>query len=280
MVANLKISNMKKIYILFILLAQVSYGQISIGQISTFDVDGVYEGWDNLNTFFTPLTVSGGFLSASGSPSILPGTVPPIRLILDNITNWGGNYTNVGVGGIRFQARNLSGVDMNISVLLFDNQTDENFSSAESTSIMIPASATNFETYTVSLLPANLSVAGPKSLSDLLIDVFGVSISRVDSNGDGTESLDFDNIQVLSVTELSVEDYVVNTSFNVFVNAESLNVMSNNNDIKTIRIYDITGKLISETSGSKADISTLSNGVYIALIVDSKQHTISRKFIL
>ncbi|WP_452228186.1 T9SS type A sorting domain-containing protein [Lacinutrix sp. MEBiC02404] len=270
---------MKKIYILFILLAQVTYGQISIGQESTFSTDNDFEGWDNLNTSFTPVSVAGGFLTASGSPSIFPGTLPPNRLILDNIT-WGGNYTSVGVGGIRFDARNLSGEDMELVILLFDNETGTNVTSAESLSITVPASATNFETYTISLLPAVLTVDGPKSLDDLLIDVLGLSITRIDDNGDGTESLDFDNIRVLSVADLSREHYLNNnTAVRVFVNAGTLNVTSSNSTIKTVRIYNIAGKLISESLGNKANVSALSNGAYVAVIEDANNQVVSRKFI-
>jgi len=278
--AQIKNKNMKKIYILFILLAQISYAQISIGQTSSFSVDGNFEGWDNLNSSFTPVTVAGGFLTANGSPSILPGTLPPNRLIIDNITDWGGNYTNVGVGGIKFKARNLSGVDMDLVVILFDNEMGENITSAESVSITIPASATSFETYTIPVVASGLSVIGPLTVSDLLIDVFGVSIARVDDNGDGTESLDFDDIEAISTSELSVEDYYTNnTSVSVFVNAGFLNVVDNNSVIKKVSIYDITGKLISEMSGNKANISSLSNGVYIALIENKEGQIISRKFI-
>lgn len=270
---------MKKIYILFILLAQVTYGQISIGQESTFSTDNNFEGWDNLNSSFTPVSVAGGFLTAGGSPSILPGTIPPNRLIIDNIT-WGGNYTSVGVGGIRFEARNLSGEDMDLAILLFDNGTGTNITIAESGSVTVPASATNFETYTISLLPTQLTVDGPKSLDDLLIDVLGLSITRIDDNGDGTESLDFDNIKVLSVAELSLESYLYNdSSVHVFVNAETLNVTSSNSTIQTVRIYNIAGKLVSESLGNKANVSALSNGVYIAVIQDANNHVISRKFI-
>ena len=271
---------MKKLYILFILLAQVSFAQISIGQISTFTGDGNFEGWNNLNSTFTPVTAAGGFLAAEGSPSILPGTIPPNRLIIDNITNWGGDYTSVGVGGIRFKARNLSGVAMDLAVLLFDDEAGANITTAESTTITIPATATGFETYTIPVIPSALMVNGPKTLSDLLIDVFGVSITRVDNNGDGTESLDFDDVEAISVTQLSVTDFVTNnTAVSVFVNAGFLNVTNNNSAIKNISIYDITGKLISETSGNKANVNTLSNGVYIALIQNNEGETISKKFI-
>ncbi|MGR7814299.1 T9SS type A sorting domain-containing protein [Lacinutrix undariae] len=270
---------MKKLYILFILLAQVSFAQISIGQISTFTGESNFEGWNNLNSAFTPVTVAGGFLTADGSASILPGLLPPNRLIIDNITNWGGNYTSVGVGGIRFKARNLSGVDIDLVVLLFDDQGAEDVTTAESTTITIPATATNFEIYTIPVTPSALTVSGSIMLSDLLINVFGISISRVDNNGDGTESLDFDDIEAVSVAQLSVTDFFTNnTTASVFVEAGFLNVI-NNNAIKNISIYDITGKLISETLGDKASVNTLSNGVYIALIQDNAGNTISRKFI-
>ncbi|WP_458627064.1 T9SS type A sorting domain-containing protein [Winogradskyella sp. PC D3.3] len=269
---------MKQIYILFILCAQMSFAQISIGQISTFSTDDDFEGWNNLQSGFTPVAVSGGFLTASGSESLLPGVLPANRLIIDNILFWGGDYTTVGVGGIRFKARNLSGIDMELVVYLFDNQSGENLTSAESVSVTIPASATNFETYTVSVLPSNLTVSGPKSASDLLVDVYGVSIARIDNNGDGSESLDFDDIEAISATALSVEDVVTKTSFDLFLNDGILNIITNN-DIETLSIYDINGKLINKVSGNKADVSALSNGVYIAVIQDGNSRVLSRKFI-
>ncbi|GGG50924.1 T9SS type A sorting domain-containing protein [Bizionia arctica] len=271
---------MKKLYILFILLAQISYGQISIGQTSTFDIDGDFEGWGNLNSFFTPVSVANGFLTAGGTESILPGTLPPNRLIIDNITNWGGDYTTVGIGGISFKARNLSGVDMELVVLLFDDQLDENITMAESTSISIPASATSFVTYTIPLLASGLNVEGPMSLNDLLSDVFGMSITRVDDNGDGTESLEFDDIEALSVAGLSIEDYSVNASLSLIVNAGFVKVINNNTDIKTISIFDITGKLLTETPGNKVDVATFSSGFYVAHIQDDNGRVTSIKFIL
>ncbi|MBU2920035.1 T9SS type A sorting domain-containing protein [Winogradskyella psychrotolerans] len=269
---------MKQIYILFILFAQVSMAQISIGQISTFTDAGDFEGWNNLNSGFTPVTVADGVLTASGTASLVPGVLPDNLLIIDNILFWGGDYTSVGVGGIRFKARNLSGVDMDLVVFLFDNEQGDNVTSAETTSITIPASATSFETYTISVLPSNLTVAGPKSTSELLMDVFGISIARIDDNGDATESLDFDDIEAISADGLSVDDYSANTSVKVFLDSDILNVITHNT-IKTLRIYDVTGKLIYNTSGPKADVSALSSGVYVAVIQDNDNQTRSVKFI-
>lgn len=271
---------MKKIYFLFLLLSQISFAQITIGQTSTFTAENDFEGWDNLNSAFTPVTVSGGYLTASGSPSILPGTIPPNRLIIDNITFWGGNYTAVEVGGITFKARNLSGVDMDLNILLFDDESGANITSAESTSISIPATATTFETFTISLLPSELNATGPKTLEELLADVFGVSITRVDDNGDGTESLDFDDIEAIAVSELSTIDFTTkNTTIKMFVSNNFLNIESIKSTVKSISIYNITGKLITTVKGNKANVAAISNGVYIAVIKDENNNTISKKFV-
>ena len=153
------------------------------------------------------------------------------------------------------------------------------------------------EHYAVYVIPANTVFTGTetpvfeetldagytevaKNISVDISEYAGQEVQLVFRHYDCTDIafIGLDDIEVVLEQNMAVSS-VNKTQVSIYPNPTSDFIkIQNVKDLKSVRIFDMTGKIVKETSSSEIDVKALSSGQYIINIY-SGNNVISRKFI-
>ena len=85
-----------------------------------------------------------------------------------------------------------------------------------------------------------------------------------------------DNWATVTPTNLSTNQFQIN-NLKVFINNKNLNIVSDNNDVKSVQLFNILGKQVINTSitTQTIDVTNLSSGIYIVKVTENgKSNTV------
>jgi hypothetical protein len=146
--------------------AGVLGAQPTVGQADTFE-DGTTQGWHAAGgmpgvTHPSPPTnvTTGGpggaddnYLLATSHGRTGPGS----RLSFFNMSQWAGDYTAAGIGGIRFDAANFGQTDVYLRLALVEFGAMGPANAVVSPAVFLPGGA-GWQTYFISIHPADLTL--------------------------------------------------------------------------------------------------------------------------